>query len=241
MRKEWNIETVNITPVTPKHQEEEASATKRGKLTRFLKKHWLKSLLIILCVYTVFFMFGMLVSDYYVDENGIRQPIAMSFDYLNDREDYKQLRRHYDAISGLVVDITIIDIHLANEEITAMEAATQYATVLNEKVDIMIPKINAMELGEEQIVLQESMETLLSNDIAVYLQKMIDGLKTGNTTSINTAMVWRDKFLSTFNVIRGDMSLLCERVKVDSTSIKEWNLSDEALKKDSSAYLKNQE
>ena len=140
-----------------------------------------------------------------------------------------------------MVDITIIDIHLANEEITAMEAATQYAAILNEKVDIMIPKINAMELGEEQIVLQESMETLLSNDIAVYLQKMIDGLKTGNTASINTAMVWRDKFLSTFNVIREDMSLLCERVKVDSTSFKEWNLSDEALKKDSSAYLKNQE
>ena len=85
------------------------------------------------------------------------------------------------------------------------------------------------------------METLLSNDIAVYLQKMIDGLKTGNTASINTAMVWRDKFLSAFNVIRGDMTLLCEKVKVDATSIKEWNLSDEALKKDASAYLKNQE
>lgn len=241
MRKEWNIETVNITPVTPKIREEEAPATKRGRLIRFIKKNWLKSWLIVLCAYAVFFMFGMLISDYYVDENGIRQPIVLSFDYLNDREDYKQLRRHYDAISDLVVDITIIDIHLANDEITAMEAATQYASVLNEKVDIMIPKINAMELGEEQIVIQESMETLLSNDIAVYLQKMIDGLKTGNTASINTAMVWRDKFLSAFNVIRGDMTLLCEKVKVDATSIKEWNLSDEALKKDSSAYLKNQE
>ena len=59
MRKEWNIETVNITPVTPKHQEEEMPATKRGKLIRFLKKHWLKSMLIILCLYAVFFMFGM--------------------------------------------------------------------------------------------------------------------------------------------------------------------------------------
>ncbi len=241
MRKEWNIETVDITPVAPKHQEEVIPTTKRGKFLRFLKKHWLKSLLIILCVYTVFFMFGMLVSDYYVDENGVRQPIALSFDYLDNREDYRQLRQHYDAIADLVVDITIIDIYLANEEITSMEAATQYTAILNEKVDIMIPKISAMELGEEQIVLQESMETLLSNDIAVYLQKMVDGLKTGNTASINTAMVWRDKFLSTFNVIQGDMALLCDRVKVDASAIKEWNLSDEALKKDSSAYLKNQE
>lgn len=241
MRKEWNIETVNITPPVQKLQEEKAPTTKGGKIARFIKKHWLKTLLIVLCAYFSFFLFGMLISDYYIDENGVRQPIVLSMDYLADREDYRELRSHYNAIEELVVDITVIDIHLANEDITAMEAATQYTALLNERVDIMIPKITAMEVGDEQAVLQQSMETILSNDIAVYLQKMIDGLKTGNTDSINTAMVWRDKFLSSFNVIRGDMANLCERVKSDSTDLREWNLSDEALKKDSSAYLKEQE
>lgn len=241
MRKEWNIETVNITPAAPKPREEKQPETKGGKFVRVIKKHWLKTLLILLCVYLSFFLFGMLVSDYYVDENGVRQPIVLSMDYLADREDYMELRSHYDAIEELVVDITIIDIHLANEDITTMEAATQYTALLNERVDIMIPKITAMELGDEQAVLQQSMETILSNDIAVYLQKMVDGLKTGNGDSINTAMVWRDKFLASFNVIRGDMANLCERVKFDSADLREWNLSDEALKKDSSAYLKAQE
>ena len=241
MRKEWNIETVNITPTAPKPQEEKQPDTKGGRIVQLFKKHWLKTLLILLCVYFSFFLFGMLVSDYYVDENGVRQPIVLSMDYLADREDYTELRSHYDAIEELVVDITIIDIHLANEDITTMEAATQYTALLNERVDIMIPKITAMELGDEQAVLQQSMETILSNDIAVYLQKMVDGLKTGNGDSINTAMVWRDKFLASFNVIRGDMANLCERVKFDSTDLREWNLSDETLKKDSSAYLKAQE
>lgn len=241
MRKEWNIETVNITPAAPKPREEEQPETKGGKFVRLIKKHWLKTLLILLCVYFSFFLFGMLVSDYYVDENGVRQPIVLSMNYLADREDYRELRSHYDAIEDLVVDITVIDIHLANEDITTMEAATQYTALLNERVDIMIPKITAMELGDEQAVLQQSMETILSNDIAVYLQKMVDGLKTGNADSINTAMVWRDKFLSSFNVIRNDMANLCERVKFDSTDLREWSLSDETLKKDSSAYLKSQE
>ena len=241
MRKEWNIETVNITPAAPQPCEEKQPETKGGKFIRLIKKHWLKTLLILLCVYFSFFLFGMLVSDYYVDENGVRQPIVLSMDYLADREDYRELRGHYDAIEDLVIDITVIDIHLANEDITTMEAATQYTALLNERVDIMIPKITAMELGDEQAVLQQSMETILSNDIAVYLQKMVDGLKTGNSDSINTAMVWRDKFLSSFNVIRGDMANLCERVKFDSTDLREWNLSDEALKKDSSAYPKLQE
>lgn len=241
MRREWNIETVNITPAPPKPKAENSPDTPKGKLVCMFKKHWLKTLLILLCAYFSFFLFGMLVSDYYVDANGVRQPIVLSMAYLADREDYKELRSHYDAIEALVVDITITDIHLANEDITAMEAATQYTALLNERVDIMIPKITAMELGQEQAVLQQSMETILSNDIAVYLQKMVDGLKTGNADSINTALIWRDKFLSSFNVIRGDMANLCERVRFDSTDLRQWNLSDEALKKDPSAYLKTQE
>lgn len=241
MRKEWNIETVNITPPTPKPKPEDAQPIKGNRFIRFVKKHWLKTLLITLCVYFAFFLFSMLVSDYYIDENGVRQPIVLSLDYLADREDYKALKTHYDDISDLIVDITIVDIHLANEDIMSMEAATQYSAILNEQLDIMIPKIAAMELGEEQIVLQESMEVLLSNDIAVYLQKMIDGLKTGNVDSINTALIWRDKFLSSFDVIKGDMINLSKRIKKDATFITEWDLSEEMLKKDATAYLKEQE
>lgn len=241
MGREWNIETVTIAPSVPKHQEVEMPDTKGAKIVRFISKHWLKTLLALLCIYLLFLLFGMVVSEYYIDENGIRQPIVLSMDYLYNREDYNELRAHYDAIEDLVVDITIVDIYLANEDLTAMEAVTQYTAFLNERVDIMIPKITAMELGKEQAVLQQSMETILANDIAVYLQKMVDGLKTGNSESINTAMVWRDRFLSSFRVIRSDMANLCEKVKFDSTDLREWNLSDEVLKKDSSAYLKTQE
>ena len=70
MRKEWNIETVNITPTAPKPQDEKQPDTNGGKIVQLFKKHWMKTLLILLCVYFSFFLFGMLVSDYYVDENG---------------------------------------------------------------------------------------------------------------------------------------------------------------------------
>lgn len=238
MRKEWNIETVNITPAVPQKQEEDQPVTKTDRLRRFLKKNRLRIFLGVLCTYLVFILFAMLVTDYYIDENGIRQPIVLSFEYLAVRDDYRTLLKQYKAIEELVVDITVVDIHLANEDVTEMEAATQYSTILDDRLDVMIPKITAMELGDEQIVLQQSMETLLSNDIAVYLQKIIEGLKTGNADSVNTALVWREKSLAAFDVIRSDMANLCDRAKADSTFIREWNLSDRALEKDASAYLK---
>jgi len=238
MRKEWNIETVDITPVAPQKQEENVLLTKKDKIKRFFKKNRRRIFLGVLCSYFVFVLFSMLVSDYYIDENGIRQPIVLSFEYLAVRDDYRTLLKQYKAIEELVVDITVVDIHLANEDVTEMEAATQYSTILDDRLDVMIPKITAMELGDEQIVLQQSMETLLSNDIAVYLQKIIEGLKTGNADSVNTALVWREKSLAAFDVIRSDMANLCDRAKADSTFIREWNLSDRALEKDASAYLK---
>lgn len=238
MRKEWNIETVDITPVAPQKQEENVPLTKKGKIKRFFKKNRRRIFLGVLCSYFVFVLFSMLVSDYYIDENGIRQPIVLSFEYLAVRDDYRTLLKQYKAIEELVVDITVVDIHLANEDVTEMEAATQYSTILDDRLDVMIPKITAMELGDEQIVLQQSMETLLSNDIAVYLQKIIEGLKTGNADSVNTALVWREKSLAAFDVIRSDMANICDRAKADSTFIREWNLSDRALEKDASAYLK---
>ena len=238
MRKEWNIETVDITPVAPQKQEENVPLTKKDKIKRFFKKNRRRIFLGVLCSYFVFVLFSMLVSDYYIDENGIRQPIVLSFEYLAVRDDYRTLLKQYKAIEELVVDITVVDIHLANEDVTEMEAATQYSTILDDRLDVMIPKITAMELGDEQIVLQQSMETLLSNDIAVYLQKIIEGLKTGNADSVNTALVWREKSLAAFDVIRSDMANLCDMAKADSTFIREWNLSDRALEKDASAYLK---
>lgn len=238
MRKEWNIETVDITSVAPQKQEENVPLTKKDKIKRFFKKNQRRIFLGVLCSYFVFVLFSMLVSDYYIDENGIRQPIVLSFEYLAVRDDYRTLLKQYKAIEELVVDITVVDIHLANEDVTEMEAATQYSTILDDRLDVMIPKITAMELGDEQIVLQQSMETLLSNDIAVYLQKIIEGLKTGNADSVNTALVWREKSLAAFDVIRSDMANLCDRAKADSTFIREWNLSDRALEKDASAYLK---
>ena len=238
MRKEWNIETVDITPVAPQKQEENVPLTKKDKIKRFFKKNRRRIFLGVLCSYFVLVLFSMLVSDYYIDENGIRQPIVLSFEYLAVRDDYRTLLKQYKAIEELVVDITVVDIHLANEDVTEMEAATQYSTILDDRLDVMIPKITAMELGDEQIVLQQSMETLLSNDIAVYLQKIIEGLKTGNADSVNTALVWREKSLAAFDVIRSDMANLCDGAKADSTFIREWNLSDRALEKDASAYLK---
>lgn len=54
MRKEWNIETVNITPAALQKQEEDLPVTKMGRIRHFLKKNRLRIFLGVLCAYLVF-------------------------------------------------------------------------------------------------------------------------------------------------------------------------------------------
>lgn len=239
MKKGWDIEKIDLTPPeAPKPDE-----VPKGRMQRLrvaVKKHWLKTLLIVVCLYVAFVIFGMLSTGYYIDDNGYRQPIEVTFSYLEDREDYQKLKEQYDNICSLMVDITIVDIHLSNEEYTDLEAVTYYQDLLNERVDVMIPKITALEVGEEQAVLQESLQTLLSNDVAIYLQKMVEGLRSGNRASIESALTWRDKAFSSFEALRGDMANFARRVKMDYQSIENWSLNGTVLEKDGTAQLKQE-
>lgn len=54
MRKEWNIETVDITPVAPQKQEENVPLTKKDKIKRFSKESasyfsWRPVLILCIC------------------------------------------------------------------------------------------------------------------------------------------------------------------------------------------------
>lgn len=87
MKKGWDIEKIDLTPPeAPKPDE-----VPKGRMQRLrvaVKKHWLKTLLIVVCLYVAFVIFGMLSTGYYIDDNGYRQPIEVTFSYLEDREDY---------------------------------------------------------------------------------------------------------------------------------------------------------
>lgn len=240
MKRGWDIETIDLTPAAPSEPVPDVPVGRWAKCRRAVKKHWLKALLIIGCAYFAFLIFGMLITDYYIDDDGYRRPIEVNYAYLEEREDYRALRDQLDGVCSLMADITVVDIHLSNGDYTDMEAATFYTKALNEQVDLMIPKITALELGDEQTVIQETMETLLSNDVAVYLQKMVEGLRTGNADSVQTALVWRDKAFSSFEILRTDMTNLAKRVKADYQSIEDWDLNEAVLAKDETAYLRQQ-
>ena len=165
----------------------------------------------------------------------------MSFSDLKKQDDYKDLKVKLTDIRNLLRDITIVDIHLANGEYTNYEAATLYTKILNEKLDVQIPKVKSMNLEDEQASIQKELESILSYDLALYLQNITKGLQSGNTATVQTALAYREKALQTYQIIEMDIKGVAESIKIKDTQFFEWNLNSAVLKEDASAILKQKE
>ncbi len=233
-RDRWNIDTIDLTPQGTKGQE----IKEESKFIAFLKKRWKLFLIIFAAVYLVVLVFGAFTVRFYYDEDGNRRLYRLSFSDLQTQDDYEALTGQLDGIRRLLVDISVVDIHLANGEYSNYEAATLYTEILDEQLDVMIPKINSMNLMKDREPIRETMESLLSYDLALYLQKISEGLKKGNVDEVKTALQYRDKALSTYEILETAIEEIADDIKIDADKYFEWELYEAVEKKDSTAVLK---
>lgn len=232
-RDRWNIETIDLTT-----QKEKPPAEKEeSKFLRFVKRYWKRALIVLGVVYLIAVIFGIASMRYYYDEDGNRRLYRLTFSDMQLQDDYDVLTEQLDEIRSLLVDVAIVDIHFANEKYTNYEAATIYTSLLNERLDVMIPKVNSMNLQNEQEPIRETMESLLSYDLALYLQNISSGLKSGEGTAISTALQYREKWLKTYKILEGDIMKISQKLKLDDDKYYEWELYRAVEKKDPSAVL----
>lgn len=233
-KSNWDIDYIDMR-TAPSEKEK-----KKGFLN-WLKRNWKKILVIIIALYLLIVGYGVLTTRFYENEADEKVAYRMSFSDLKKQDDYKELKVKLTDIRNLLRDITIVDIHLANGDYTNYEAATLYTKILNEKLDVQIPKVKSMNLEDEQASIQKELESILSYDLALYLQNMTKGLQSGNTATVQTALAYREKALQTYQIIETDIKSVAESIKIKDTQFFKWNLNSAVLKEDESAILRQKE
>lgn len=231
-RERWSVDTIDLTTKREKEEKKEKG------FSAWFKKNRKRIFIIAGVLYAAALLFGIFSTRFYYDENGNRRAYMMTFSDYKAQDDYNYLKEKFSDIRELLTDITIIDIHVANGDYTNYEAATMYTSILNGNLDVLIPKISALSVQEEQKTLQEEMQSILSYDLALYLQNMSAGLKSGSNDTVSTALSYRDKAFATYEIIQSDMRTLAERIKIDDSAYFNWLLQDAVTAKDSTAVLK---
>ena len=236
-RDRWEIDTIDLT--TKRYQEEKQE--EQSGVKAFAKRHWKKSLIILGVVYLIVVLFGVFSARYYYDENGNRRLYRLTFADMQLQDDYDTLTNQLSSIRGILTDVAIVDIHLANGKYTNYEAATLYSEILDGQLDVLIPKINSMNLQKAQEPIRETMESLLSYDLALYLQNITAGLKSGDAKTVQTALEYREKSLKTYQILEDSIKAISDDLKLNDNAYYAWKLYEAAKKKDSSAVIVVQE
>lgn len=237
-RERWSVETIDLTT---KRAKEEIEQKEEKGFAAWFRKYRKRIFIVIGVIYAAALLFGIFSTRFYYDENGNRRAYMMTFSDYKAQDDYGALKEKFSDIRELLTDITIIDIHVANGDYTNYEAATMYTSILNGDLDVLIPKISALDVQEEQKTLQEEMQSILSYDLALYLQNMSAGLKSGSNDTVSTALSYRDKAFATYEIIQTDMKTLAERIKIDDSAYYNWLLQDAVTAKDKTAVLRESE
>lgn len=233
-RSKWDIAHIDMRTAPVKKEKEKG-------FFKWLKRNWKRILIVNIIIYLLIIGYGALTTRFYENEAGEKVAYRMSFSDLKKQYDYKDLKVKLIDIRNLLRDITIVDIHLANGEYTNYEAATLYTKILDEKLDVLIPKVNSMNLEDEQASIQKELESILSYDLALYLQNIAKGLQSGSTATVQTALAYREKSLSTYQIIESDIKEIAESLKIKDTEFYEWTLNSAVLEKDETAILRQKE
>lgn len=227
----WDIDHIDLrTPAEP-------DKVKKGFLEK-LKHNWKKILIFLLVAYLAVVLYGLATTRFYQNDAGQTVAYRLSFLDLKKQDDYHALKTKLTDIRNLIRDITIIDIHLANGDYTNYEAATLYTKILNDKLDVLIPKVKAMNLQDGQASIQKEFECILSYDLALYLQNIIKGLQGGDVATVQTALAYRDKALGTYQIIETDIRGVADSLKIEDEDFFSWELNAAVTEEDKTATLK---
>ena len=98
-----------------------------------------------------------------------------------------------------------------------------------------------MNLQEDQEPIREEIISLLSYDLAIYLQNISKGLSSGDSVTVNAALAYRERALQTYEIIEADIRKIAERLKISDEDYYAWELSEAVKEKDSTAVLGEKE
>lgn len=201
----------------------------------------IKIILILSIVYVLYLIIGVLSTEYYTDENGKKKAIKGDIETLETREDYDILTEYIKQVREIMRDITIVDIKLANGTMSYGQAAVQYNSILNDRVDVIIPRLKTVEVRTRHEHIKQDIQVILTNDIAFYLQLMNKGLQAQDMTNINDASMWKESMMQTYASIMKDIKEVALVLHREETDFFDWELEKAVLDKDSSAKLINQD
>ena len=179
-------------------------------------------ILAVLCVYTVFLIYGLMSTEYVYDENGNVVPKIVTVEEIENRDVYALLYWHYLQARGLYEDILRLDYRLSMYEESKL-IATEYEELLD-TVSSQTVAIDGLALDTKYGQFKTMLLEWVKTDAAVYLQNISAAILQNDSQKEEEALACRSQMYTDFLILSENMAVLGENVPgIDVSSLYEWS------------------
>lgn len=207
---------------TLRKRHEEQKKLERWKLSTRI----VNIFLVVACVYVLFLIYGVLVTNYQYSDDGTIKAQRLTISEIKEKKNYETIYYQYLNCRSLYEEVLLLDYRLGKGEEDPLTLAPEYESLLDEVNNLSV-KTDALEVNSQYSQIKSLLLSWIQNDIALYLQNMSAAISQNDTETANNALQDKSNVYSDFSIITQNIVAMGENVKgVDIVDAKEWTPED---------------
>lgn len=196
----------------------------RKKDRKLLKKQKLYNVVLTtLCVYMIFLIYGVCVTDYSYNDKGQIEANIMSLRDITVRENFNVILTQYLFVRQLYEKILILDYRLGQGVEDPRSLATEYEGLLTE-VEALSIKTDALDTEIKYSQIKDMLLLWVSDDAAIYLQKMSSAISADNAEDAEIALMYKTYMYDDFSILSENIVIIGADIKgIDIIDVRKWS------------------
>lgn len=184
-------------------------------------------LIILLCIYTGFLIFGVAVTQYHYSENGTIEAQKLSVSDIREKKEYEKILAQYINLRTIYQSVLLLDYQYDQNADEHMTIATEYEKILDDILKAST-QIKALDIDSKYVQLQSMMLSWVDSQneqsIYTYCKLMSAGITENNDDTVNQAIQIENFVDDNFTQITSNFVTLGENINgTDLVDIKEWS------------------
>lgn len=209
-------------------EEEQNYQLKRAKQerSRFYVGKVFQIVLIVLCVYLVFLIYGVMKTSYVYNEKGEVVPLVVPVESIREKAEFEVVSSQYLQSRTLYEEVLKLDYRLGMANSTGEDPlliAPEYEKIL-EKISTLSVQMAAQTVPAQYTQPYNMLISWVKNDIALYCQYISRAITQNNVTDMNNALSYKESMYTNFMRITEILTTLGTQVdNVDIKIIYDWS------------------
>lgn len=175
------------------------------------------------CIYIIFLIYGVCMTNYHYNENGQIEPQVMSVKDIKEKKEFDIILAQYERCRVLYEEVLMLDYRLGQGIEDPMSLAPQYEALLDKVQDLSI-KTDALDTPTQYDQVKSMMLSWIQNDMAIYLQKISSAISQNNSEDASLAIAYKSSMYDNFSLITSNIVVMGDKINgTDMTEVRKWS------------------